>query len=588
MKYLTITAFLLFNMSLFSQTIQLPENSIFHHFADRMSVLHQIDVSNAIRPYDAEQVKNNTFGIYQELSENDKNIFNNLINQYNLKKLEFLKYEQGEQKIQVDSLFYKYEPSSRPEVQDDLWYQEQKPVLKYFYKNPHHFLSIDVENFSLRANPIVKLEYGKSTNHTETIFQNTRGAELSAMIDNKIFIFTRILENQQSFQPYANQYINRYKAIPQNGFYKNYNSSVIGNLNGYDFLNTVAYVTAPISKSIGVELGHGNHFYGNGYRSLLLSNFSNNYFYLKFNTKIWKLHYRNIFAELSAESANFSPGDLLLDKKYMANHYLSIRPGKNFEIGIFECVVFNRTNQFELQYLNPVIFYRTVEQFIGSPDNALIGLNSNLNLLNKIQLYGQLMLDEFNLGLFKQDGWWGNKFGFQGGLKYFNLLNIDQLDFLIEYNTVRPYTYSHDKSGPNNLSLSSYAHYNLPLAHPLGANFKELITNVKYNGIKNLMVDATLSYMQIGRDRDSLNYGQDIMLNNTTRVSDFGNHTLQGEINNVLFLQLNASYEILTNYKVFLNSSLRNSTSKNNAYNYNNFYLGGGIMINMNFEKNIF
>ena len=42
-------------------------------------------------------------------------------------------------------------------------------------------------------------------------------------------------------------------------------------------------------------------------------------------------------------------------------------------IGLFESIVFSRPNHFELQYLNPVIFYRTVEQMVGSPDNAMIG-----------------------------------------------------------------------------------------------------------------------------------------------------------------------------------------------------------------------
>ena len=80
-----------------------------------------------------------------------------------------------------------------------------------------------------------------------------------------------------------------------------------------------------------MELGHGRHFIGNGMRSLLLSDFSNNYFYLKFNTRVWKLNYQNLFAELSAVSANQLPGDLLLNKKYMASHYLSFRPRKTLK-----------------------------------------------------------------------------------------------------------------------------------------------------------------------------------------------------------------------------------------------------------------
>lgn len=589
MKLRFIIFFLLVYGSTYSQSIQILDNSKYHHFAERLAVFfpQAFTSSSALKQFDAEEIKKVGYEVYESLSEKDKSLYHDFINQYDLKKYAS-DNNSGEEIIKVDSVFYRYNNESSSDLKTHNTYKEQRPILKYFYKNPHHFLSVDAPSISIRANPIVKLEYGNASNQDQTIFQNTRGAEMSAVIDEKIYVFTRILENQQGFLPYMNQYIQRYNAIPQNGLYKIYKSNLLNDLSGYDFLNTVAYVTAPISKSIYVELGHGNHFIGNGYRSLLLSNFTNNYFYLKFDTKVWKFHYRNIFAELNAESANFGSGDKLITKKYMANHYLSIKPWHNFEIGLFESVIFNRENQFELQYLNPVIFYRTVEQFIGSPDNALIGLNTSLNIKNSIQLYGQLMLDEFNLGLFKQDGWWGNKYGIQLGGKYFNAFGIDQFDLMAEYNLVRPYTYSHNKPFDRPLSLSSYSNYNLPLAHPLGANFKEVIGNAKYNGIKKLMLEATLAYIKTGRNIDTLNFGQDILLNNSTRVNDFGNETLQGALNDILFLQFNASYELFTNYKLFINGSYRTSKSADVNYNYDNIYLGGGIMINMNFDKNIF
>lgn len=71
------------------------------------------------------------------------------------------------------------------------------------------------------------------------------------------------------------------------------------------------------------------------------------------------------------------------------------------------------------------------------------------------------------------------------------------------------------------------------------------------------MLEGTLAFMKTGRNIDTLNYGQDILLNNTTRVNDFGNKTLQGQINEILFLQRNASYELFTNYKIFMNASYR-------------------------------
>ncbi|QEC50901.1 hypothetical protein [Anseongella ginsenosidimutans] len=53
-----------------------------------------------------------------------------------------------------------------------------------------------------------------------------------------------------------------------------------------------------------------------------------------------------------------------------------------------------------------------------------------------------------------------NKYGIQLGFKTFDLFRVKDLNWLLEFNTVRPYTYS--QRDP----LINYAHYNQPLGHP--------------------------------------------------------------------------------------------------------------------------
>ncbi len=554
-------------------------------FADHMAIKFpdKIKLSSAIKEYDVEKIIKVAYDNFTELSPADQGLFYDLINQYDHNKIVV---PETENKVKVDNYFYSYTTDSS--AINAKPYDEQKPLLKYFYKNPSHFLSVDAENFSLRANPIVQVAYGNASNYNNTIFKNLRGAEISGYIDSKVYFYTRILENQEGFIPYVNQYIATNSAIPQNGFYKPYKSAILSNVQGYDFLNAQAYVGIPISKSIALELGHGRHFIGNGLRSLLLSDFSNNYFYLKFNTNVWKLHYQNIFAELNSTSANFVTNDELIGKKYMANHYLSVRPFKNFEIGLFESVIFARENQFELQYLNPVILYRMAEQFLGSADNALIGINASYRVKDKVLLYGQVMLDEFNLELLKKDGWFGNKQGLQLGLKWFNPFGVQNLTAQCEYNAIRPYTYSHNRPASNVRSITSYSHYNMPLAHPLGANTSEIIFVLNYKPASKFSFELSAAKMSVGRDQLGLNYGSNILLNTNTLVNEYGNVLLQGEKNDIIFLRLNASYEIVKNYKVFIHPQYRKSSSKDLQYNYTNLYLGGGITINFDLDRNIF
>ena len=54
------------------------------------------------------------------------------------------------------------------------------------------------------------------------------------------------------------------------------------------------------AKYIDVAFGYDKNFIGNGYRSLFLSDFSNNTLFLKLNTRIWKFNYQNLFMELHA------------------------------------------------------------------------------------------------------------------------------------------------------------------------------------------------------------------------------------------------------------------------------------------------
>lgn len=89
------------------------------------------------------------------------------------------------------------------------------------------------------------------------------------------------------------------------------------------------------------------------------------------NINVWRFNYQSIFAELTGQYVRGS--DRLLPKKYMAVHHLSIQATHWLNVGLFESVIMKRSNHFELQYLNPIIFYRSVEHALGNPHNVMIG-----------------------------------------------------------------------------------------------------------------------------------------------------------------------------------------------------------------------
>jgi hypothetical protein len=247
---------------------------------------------------------------------------------------------------------------------------------------------------------------------------------------------------------------------------------------------------------------------------------------------------------MELHNADRRVGDKLIGKKYAAMHHLDMNITKWLNIGLFESVVFGRPNRFEFGYLNPIIFYRSIELQNGSADNSMIGIDAKANVAKKFQFYGQLLLDEFKLSEVKAgNGWWANKFGMQIGAKYIDAFGIKNLDLQIEHNRVRPFTYSH------NDSVANYTHYNQPLAHPLMANFKEFIGIARYQPAPKWLVQAKAIYYQQGRDSSNVSYGSNIFLPNTPpyRMGDYGYEIGSGWKTNVLYGSLLVSYELKEN-----------------------------------------
>jgi hypothetical protein len=238
-----------------------------------------------------------------------------------------------------------------------------------------------------------------------------------------------------------------------------------------------------------------------------------------------------------------TPSGIPLPKKYLASHYLSINLGERLTLGLFEAVVLSRQDGFDLAYLNPIIFYRTIEQSVGSPDNALIGTTARYHLPKlRTELYGQFMLDEFKFDeLFVQRrGWWANKWSYQIGLRHVNAFGLDQLDIVAERNTARPFIYTHR-------ATSSYTHFAMPLAHPLGANFSENLFGIDYRPLPRLNFRGRLYFIEQGEGSADNIIGENLNFPNVNRAMEFGNEIGQGINYSTRLLMLRAGYELYPN-----------------------------------------
>ena len=229
--------------------------------------------------------------------------------------------------------------------------------------------------------------------------------------------------------------------------------------------------------------------------------------------------------------------------KFVTSHHLSwdLLPWLN--LGIFEAVVFQPKDTllnrgYDVEYLNPFVFYRPQEYSMGSSDNVIIGLSLKASLKNTT-VYSQVVLDEFLLSEIRaRTGWWANKFGLQLGIKG---KISDNLNYRVEGNLVRPYTFSHLTP------LQVYGHRGAALAHPYGSNFAEVLSELNWRKKMNakLRFKFFASFGIIGRDFDGVNYGSDLYESYINRPNDYGNYIGQGQTQSFFITSTRISYPML-------------------------------------------
>ena len=425
-----------------------------------------------------------------------------------------------------------------------------------------HLVQLQTEDYWFTIDPIFDLQVGKDTDADfSSTYNNTRGFLVRGGLGSKLNFYASVFESQGRFAQYVNEYAESLKAfgpdpaiIPGRGIAKRFKT------NSYDYPVAEAYLSYTPAKFINVQFGHGKNFIGDGYRSLLLSDVASPHPFLKLNTKFWKIKYTNTYMWLKDVRPEVTQDGAFLTK-YMANHYLSWNVSKRFNLGLFESVIWSNTNNrgFDVNYLNPIIFYRAIEFETGQDaGNAILGASAKYKWNDNVNIYSQFVLDEFSLSDVKAgERSWKNKFGYQLGAKYFNAFKVDNLMLQVEYNRIRPYTYSH------NTIATNYGHNNQNMAHLWGANFSEVILIGRYY-VNRWFANAKFIFGTRGLDfndgTDNFSYGGDVYRNYNDRPFDTGVKIGQGNKTKIFNGNLQVGYLVnpASNLKIFTDITFRN------------------------------
>ena len=229
---------------------------------------------------------------------------------------------------------------------------------------------------------------------------------------------------------------------------------------GYDYAYAIgSFLYKPI-ENLEIRVGNAPSFIGSGYRSLILSDnsyqapsldvkysFLKKWSYGARRTRLFNLIRKNAF---STVEGYYQP-------KASALHYITYDVTPKVTIGFFENAIWSMGDTITEK---PTGLYYAPIPFLGllqSENFSLYGFDATETVGEKVRFYQQFVLSGFK----------SQNMGFQLGVRFYDLLPNSMLQF--EYNKVGTDLYTAE--APN----MSYTHYNLPLAHPKGQGFDELI-----------------------------------------------------------------------------------------------------------------
>lgn len=414
---------------------------------------------------------------------------------------------------------------------------------------------------SITASALLSADYTLSTSKDDkNLFGIDGGALIIGNLHPKFAFSGLYVFHSENMPTYIDTSIHSIDVVP--GMGQRTTSNETAQLSYWE-----AYLSYSPNRFFNFNAGNGKHFWGDGYRSLWISDNAAPYPYFRISSKFWHVKYMNLYSwQKDIYSSNGSD-------KFSVSHMLSWNILPELNLSLFESVVWQGKDTlsnrgFDVNYLNPAIFYRSLEYSQGSSDNSLLGASLSWKIENKFQIYAQLLLDEFYLQEIRaRSKWWANKQAFQVGGKAIDLFGVKNLSYQLEYNWIRPFTYTHLTS------LQSYTHLNQSLAHPVGANLNELVNRLRFQ--KGMFyAELQVNYLNYGEDSAGIGMGGNVLESYVNRLGDFNHLMGQGINHQVFYSKLHASLIMnsSTNTRLFFNYIFRRERVEYQGINNTQFF----------------
>lgn len=470
-------------------------------------------------------------------------------------------------------------------IQDTLLKKYSDSLLNYGVDNKQHswgyrklfnehLVEIKNPNSTLYADFLPDFNVGRDFSNSKNTYLTTYGFQAGGTVGTQFYFNVSGYVNQAVFPSFLQTYINQVGVIPGQAIDHN-----TGNTYNWSYLTATASYT-PV-KYLNISIGRDKTFIGDGYRSMLLSDYAAPYPFFKLTGTLGNVKYMAMWARFD-DPMNSNINNYTYNRtKWGVFHYLDWNVNNRLSLGFYDSIIWASTDDkglprgFDLSYINPVIFLRPVEASNGSPDNSLMGITGKYKITDGITAYGQFALDEFEAkNFFSSNGSSRNKYSWQIGFRGANMFGVKNLNYLVESNNAKPYTYS-ERSVSQNYTASSE-----PLAHPWGANFREAVGLLNYS-YKRFDFSGEVDFGRYGLDMNGLNYGKDlfqsylhpagaVIYDPTGNTSEsLGNYTGQGLTTTMYYLEGKVAYILNPKYNLRIELSALYREEKSSQFNYN-------------------
>lgn len=328
------------------------------------------------------------------------------------------------------------------------------------------------------------------------------------------------------------------------------------------FDETQAYVSADFDL-IKLKLGRDRLNIGYGANKSILDNGSPLFDYLSFRINYDFFNFSYIHGKLLGESNlindSLSGSYSFIQEKYFAYHRMGFDISTHINFGLGEVVVYGE-RPFDLSYLVPFSFMKSVEHSNRDRDNTMLFFDFSNRSVPQTKIYFTFLIDDISFGKIGK-GWWGNQTLFNIGVQTSPFYQSVPVDLKFEYLRLEPYTFSH------RLIRNSFTNYGYNLGTSLQPNSELFFLGINYRFTNRLTLTADFSYSNhganiINNDGTIRNVGGDIKLGHRTFDSET-TRFLDGELEIFRNISVKIYYEPINQFSFFLNAAYSSNSLRN-------------------------